>query len=60
LFAVLQEADAAPTAQATAAATEIEQTITPLLQQWEAIKTQEIPKLNEQLRSGSLPELKAE
>ena len=60
LLAVLQDADAAPTAQATSAVAEVEHTISPLLQQWEAIRSQDIPALNEKLRGARLGELKLE
>ena len=58
LFGVLQEVDAAPTAQATSAVPELEQQITPLMQQWEGIKSRDIPALNNQLKGAGLPEIK--
>jgi len=58
LFNVLQEADVAPTTQATVAVPELEQQIAGVMQQWEAIKSQDIPALNNQLRGASLTEVK--
>ena len=58
LLGILQEVDAAPTTQATAAAAELEKAIAPLMQRWEAIRTQDVPALNDQLRKAGLPELK--
>lgn len=60
LFGVLQEADVAPTTQATAAVSELDQQIPPLLKQWDAIKAQDIPALNSQLKHANLPEVKIE
>ncbi|HEY6967872.1 MAG TPA: glycoside hydrolase, partial [Candidatus Angelobacter sp.] len=60
LFNVLQEADVAPTTQATSAVPELEQQIGPLKQQWESIKSQDISALNTQLRNAHLPEVKIE
>jgi photosystem II stability/assembly factor-like uncharacterized protein len=60
LFGVLQEADVAPTTQATSAVGELEQQVPPLMQQWEAIKTKDIPVLNQQLKNANLPEVKIE
>src|SRR5215470_7935977 len=60
LLGVLQEADVVPTTQATNAVPELEQQIPPLMQRWEAIKAQDIPSLNAQLKSANLPEIKIE
>jgi photosystem II stability/assembly factor-like uncharacterized protein len=57
LFGVLQEADVAPSTQATAAVTELLGQLPPLMQRWEAIKSQDIPALNKQLKNANLPEL---
>ncbi|HKE31403.1 MAG TPA: glycoside hydrolase, partial [Candidatus Angelobacter sp.] len=60
LLGVLQEADVAPTTQATTAIPELEQQIPSLIQRWDAVKAQDIPALNAQLKSANLPELKLE
>ncbi|HEY6251199.1 MAG TPA: glycoside hydrolase [Candidatus Angelobacter sp.] len=60
LMGVFQEADVAPTTQATSAVGELEQQIPPLMQRWEAVKSQDIPALNAQLRSAHLPEIKVQ
>lgn len=60
LFGVLQEVDEAPTTQATAGVTELERELPPVMQQWQAIKTKDIPALNTQLRNANLPEIKLE
>jgi hypothetical protein len=60
LFNVLQEADDAPTTQATAAIPELEKQLPPLMQQWQEVKSKDIPALNQQLKSANLPELKTQ
>jgi photosystem II stability/assembly factor-like uncharacterized protein len=60
LLGILQEADVAPSTQAANAVPELEQAMRPLMQQWEAIKSQDLAALNGQLRSANLPELKLE
>jgi photosystem II stability/assembly factor-like uncharacterized protein len=60
MFGVLQEADVTPSTQATAAVTELLGQLPPLMQRWQAIKSQDIPALNQQLQNTGLPELKLE
>ena len=60
LLGILQEADVTPTTQAASAVPELEQAVRPLMQQWEAVKTQDLAALNAQLRNANLPELKLE
>ncbi|HYL11170.1 MAG TPA: hypothetical protein VEU31_10565 [Candidatus Acidoferrales bacterium] len=60
LLGILQEADVAPTTQAANAVTELDQAVRPLLQQWEAVRSQDLAALNAQLRSANLRELKLE
>jgi hypothetical protein len=55
-----QEADAAPTSQARAAIVELEKQLPPLMQSWQALKTRDLPALNQQLKSSNLPEIKLE
>ncbi len=54
----LQEADAAPTTQMTAALADRRQALAQLLARWDALKRQDLPGLNGKLRSANLPELK--
>jgi hypothetical protein len=58
LFNALQEADLAPTTQMATAAGELEQQLPPLMAQWQAIQSQDLPELNRQLKSSKLPEIK--
>jgi hypothetical protein len=58
LLNVLQEVDAAPTTQATTAASELQQQLPSLMQQWETVKSQDIPALNAKLKGAGLPEIK--
>ena len=60
LFNVLQEADDTPTTQATNAVPEVEKSIPGPMQQWQTIKTQDIPALNTQLKNANLPQVKPE
>lgn len=60
LFNVFQEADVAPSTQAAAAVKEIEQQLPPLMAKWQAIKSDDIPALNAQLKRSNLPEIKIE
>ena len=60
LLGVFQEADAAPTTQATSAVDELEQQLPPLMQRWGSMKSQDLPALNTQLRNAHLPEIKLE
>ena len=58
LLGALQEADVAPTTQASAAVDELAKQLTPLMQSWQQIKSKELPALNQQLKNANLPELK--
>jgi photosystem II stability/assembly factor-like uncharacterized protein len=60
LFNVFQEADVAPSMQAAAGVSELEQQLPPLLERWKTIKSQDIPALNAQLKQSGLPEIKVE
>src|SRR5258708_12967383 len=60
LLGIFQEADVAPSTQATSAVAELDQPVRPLMQQWEAVKSQDLAALNAQLRGANLPELKME
>jgi photosystem II stability/assembly factor-like uncharacterized protein len=58
LFNVFQEADVAPSTQAAAGVKEVEKQLPPLIARWEAIKSQDLPALNAQLKQSNLPEVK--
>ncbi|HEY5026891.1 MAG TPA: glycoside hydrolase, partial [Candidatus Angelobacter sp.] len=60
LFGVFQEADVAPSTQAVAAVADLEKQLPPLMDRWNAVKAQDLPALNKQLKDASLPELKLE
>jgi hypothetical protein len=60
LFGVFQEADVAPSTQAAAAIADLQKQLSPLMQRWEAVKSQDLPALNQQLKGANLPELKLE
>jgi hypothetical protein len=60
LFNNFQGADVAPTTQATVAVGDLEKQLPPLMAQWEAIKSKDIPSLNSQLKQSNLPEIKVE
>ncbi len=54
LFGVLQDVDAAPTAQTVAAVTQLQTDAQLLRTGWQALTTQDILKLNQQLRAAGL------
>jgi hypothetical protein len=60
LMNVFQEADVAPTSQASAAAAELVKEVPAVMQSWDAFKAHDIPALNSKLRAAGLPELKLE
>ena len=60
LFNVIQEVDAAPTPQATAAVADLRRVSQALIGAWQAIRSQDIPLLNQQLRAAGLPLLETE
>jgi hypothetical protein len=55
LFNLVEEVDAAPTPQASKAATEALKNSRTLQDSWQAITSQDIPALNEKLRTAGLP-----
>jgi photosystem II stability/assembly factor-like uncharacterized protein len=57
LLNVFQEADVAPTTQATAGVSELDHQLPQLLERWQAIKSKDIPALNAQLKQSGLPEI---
>jgi hypothetical protein len=58
MFSVLQDADAAPTPQATQAVPVLSQSTQTLLKQWEELQKTELPQLKSQLRIKDLPQIK--
>jgi photosystem II stability/assembly factor-like uncharacterized protein len=60
LFGMLQEADVTPSTQAVTAVKQVLGQLPPLMQRWEAIRTQDVVRLNQQLKNANLPELKLE
>jgi hypothetical protein len=60
LFGVFQEADVAPSTQASAAVADLQKQLPPLMDRWKAMQAQDIPALNQQLKNANLPELKVE
>jgi hypothetical protein len=58
LLNILQETDDAPTTQATAAAAELEQNLTPLMQRWKSIKADDVVALNVKLKAAGMAEIK--
>ncbi len=57
LYAAVEQSDAAPTQAQSQAASALERKLALLLQRWSGIRTHDLPTLNSQLRSASLPEL---
>jgi hypothetical protein len=55
LLGIVQNADATPTTQATAAAAELEHTLAGALAQWAALRTHDVDALNSRLRQAQLP-----
>lgn len=60
LMGILQEADVAPTSQAVTTIAETEKKVPTALQTWQNFLQQEVPALNQQLKTANLPEVKIE
>jgi hypothetical protein len=60
LLGLLQEADVAPTTQASGAVEELAKQLAPLMQGWQQVKSHDVPALNQQLKNANLPQLKLE
>jgi photosystem II stability/assembly factor-like uncharacterized protein len=60
LMNLFQEADVAPTSQASVAASELVKEVPGIMESWAGVKTQDIPALNGQLRAANVPEVKLE
>jgi photosystem II stability/assembly factor-like uncharacterized protein len=57
LLDVLQQADAAPTAQGVAAAADLQQKLRAVLSSWNEFKSRDVQAVNAQLRAANLPPL---
>jgi hypothetical protein len=55
LFSLIEDVDLAPTPQAAAAVPEVLKDSRSLQETWEMIKSQDIPALNQELRTAGLP-----
>jgi photosystem II stability/assembly factor-like uncharacterized protein len=55
LFGLIEEADVAPTTQITAALPDVIKDANTVQQSWQAIKSTDIPALNQELRAAGLP-----
>jgi hypothetical protein len=60
LYGMAGMADAPPTAALTTATGKAARDLAPLMKSWQAIKTADVPALNQRLRDAKLPELKLE
>ncbi|HEY1528329.1 MAG TPA: glycoside hydrolase [Candidatus Angelobacter sp.] len=60
LFGVFQEVDVAPSTQAAAAVADLQKQLPPLMDRWNAVKSQDLPAVNKQLQGANLPEVKLE
>jgi hypothetical protein len=57
LYGVLQQADAAPTTQAAAAAADLQRRLQAALSAWDGLKTKDVESVNAHLRAAGLPTL---
>jgi photosystem II stability/assembly factor-like uncharacterized protein len=55
LFGVIQDADLAPTPSVAAAVAQLQTDASSLMTQWQAIRSQDVPALNQALRAAGLP-----
>ncbi len=60
LYSDAGRADAAPTASQVTAMVGIERDFSGVITLWNAVKTADLPALNQELRSASLPEIRLE
>ena len=60
LYEAVGQADAVPTGAQLQAADSTERTLAQLTQQWDQVKSAEIPALNRRLKSSNLPEIRVE
>jgi hypothetical protein len=57
LYGSVGQSDALPTAAQVNAASSVEKDVEPLLQRWNTIKERDLPRLNQQLKQRSMPEI---
>jgi len=57
VFEIVQGTDNAPTASTLAAATQLTKSVQERLLIWKQIHSQDLPRINRQLRAANLPEL---
>jgi hypothetical protein len=55
VYAIVDSGDAAPTSQAIATFSELQKSLTALVEKWQQIKSGDIGALNQKLRSANLP-----
>ena len=60
LYESIGQADAAPTAAQASAAADTKRDLSVLMKRWEEVKQSDLPALNRQLKSASLPEIQLE
>jgi photosystem II stability/assembly factor-like uncharacterized protein len=60
VLGLVDEADAAPTTQVVAASEELARGLKELMSQWEAVRSHDLPALNEQLRQAKLQAIAAD
>src|SRR6202022_3980754 len=60
LYSNVDKADAAPTTAQVNATAETERDLFAVMKRWDEVKTVDLPALNRQLRSASLPEIHLE
>jgi photosystem II stability/assembly factor-like uncharacterized protein len=60
LYGEIDRADAAPTAAQVSAMDETDKSLSEVLKQWLALKTADLPALNQQLHGANLPEIRLE
>jgi photosystem II stability/assembly factor-like uncharacterized protein len=60
LYGEVGRADVAPTASQASAVAEVERDFSAVMMRWTAVKTTDLPTVNQQLRSAGLPEIRLE
>jgi hypothetical protein len=60
LYGEIDRADAAPTAAQDSSNAAIEKDFVPVMKQWDDLKANDLPALNQKLRGAKLPEIRLE
>jgi hypothetical protein len=55
VYAIVEGSDAAPTTQAAAAATELQDSLAKVLARWDEVRTKSLPATNADLKRAGLP-----